>query len=82
VRAFLAARAEREMVPVIVRLRSHFEAERERALSEAGNDAGRATQLMMNRLLHAPSEALRKTASPETSERLLKVLFRLDDEET
>ncbi|TAN50722.1 MAG: glutamyl-tRNA reductase [Rhodospirillales bacterium] len=80
-RAFLAARAEREMVPVVVRLRSHFEAERERALSEAGNDARRATQLMMNRLLHAPSEALRKTANPEISERLLKDLFRLDDEE-
>ncbi|MBF0356262.1 MAG: glutamyl-tRNA reductase [Alphaproteobacteria bacterium] len=80
--SFLKARQGREAVPAIVKLRGHFESERERALKEAGNDAERATQLMMNRLLHAPSEALRRIENPAAAERLLESLFRLNDEET
>lgn len=79
--AFRKDQEGRLAVPLIVRLRGHFEAERLRALSEAGNDAERATQLMMNRLLHAPSEVLRSQPDTQAAEKLLEQLFRLDDEE-
>ena len=58
-----------------------FDAERERALREAGGDAARATELLINRLLHAPSEVLRRAAGEvgaDDSERLLARLFALD----
>lgn len=61
--AFTRARAEREAVPAIAALRAHVEALRRQALAEAGGDAARATELLMNRLLHAPSEALRRLAA-------------------
>jgi glutamyl-tRNA reductase len=81
VAAFEKAEAGRAAAPLIVRIRRHFEAERERALAEAGGNAERATQLMMNRLLHAPSEALRGQSDKTEAERLLEELFRLDAEE-
>ncbi|CAA6606069.1 Glutamyl-tRNA reductase [Rhodospirillaceae bacterium LM-1] len=81
VAAYLKDQAGRAAAPLIVRLRSHFEAERERALVEAGGDAARATQLMMNRLLHAPSEALRGQEALTAAERLLEEIFGLKDEE-
>lgn len=81
VQAYLRSQAGRAATPAIVRLRGHFEAMRERALLEAGGDAERATQLMMNRLLHAPSENLRDLEDIEAAERLLAQLFRLDGEE-
>ena len=83
--AFLRARAERTAVPAITTLRHRFEAARARALADAGGDSARATELLVNRLLHAPSEALRRlaaSASPAErarAERLLAELFRLDD---
>ncbi len=61
--AFARARAEREAVPTIAALRTHFEEVRRQVLAEAGGDAARATELLMNRLLHAPSEALRRQAA-------------------
>jgi glutamyl-tRNA reductase len=61
--AFTRARAEREAVPAIAALRAHLEALRRQALAEAGGDAARATELLMNRLLHAPLEALRRQAA-------------------
>jgi glutamyl-tRNA reductase len=83
--AFLHDQAERTAVPAITALRRHFEAARERALQAAGGDAARATELLVNRLLHDPSQALRRIAAEaaapgerETAERLLRALFRLD----
>src|SRR6185503_2006101 len=61
--AFARDRIERAAVPAITALRGRFEAERARALRESGNDAERATELLINRLLHAPSEALRRGAA-------------------
>ncbi len=61
--AFTRARAEREAVPTIAALRAHFEAVRRQALAEAEGDAARATELLMNRLLHAPSQTLRRQAA-------------------
>lgn len=82
--AFRRDRAERAAVPALVRLRSHAEAVREAALKDAGGDADKATRLLINRLLHDPSEAMRHAAGaggPEewqAMERLLVRLFRLE----
>ncbi|OYD82192.1 glutamyl-tRNA reductase [Azospirillum brasilense] len=87
--AFARHRAERAAVPAVAALRTHFEAERRRLLDEQrGLDAASATRLLVNRLLHGPSEALRAMAAdPDgaglaeraAAERLLFRLFRLDE---
>jgi glutamyl-tRNA reductase len=84
--AFARDRAGRNAVPAITALRRHFEAHRARVLVEAGGDAVRATELLINRLLHDPSQALRKLASAAAAdadalrevERLLQELFGLN----
>ncbi|NYZ16018.1 glutamyl-tRNA reductase, partial [Azospirillum sp. RWY-5-1] len=90
VNAFARERAERAAVPAVAALRAHFEAERRRLLAENGTlDAGAATRLLINRLLHGPSEALRGMAADADgaglaeraqAERLLVRLFRLDED--
>ena len=82
---FLARRSARAATPAIAALRQRFEAERERALADSGGDAARATELMMNRLLHAPSAALRDLAEGGAdpaerarAEELLRRLFGID----
>ena len=89
VAAFARERAERAAVPAVTALRTHFEAERRRLLAEHGGlDAAQATRLLVNRLLHRPSEVLRGLAAEAegrtleeqaVAERLLFRLFRLDD---
>jgi glutamyl-tRNA reductase len=87
--AFLRDRAERSGLPTLVALRRHFERLRERVLAEAGGgDTAEATRLLVNRLLHDPSEALRALAAEEggagqqaLAERLLTRLFRLQDDD-
>ncbi len=82
--AFKRDRAERAAVPALTRLRSQFEQARELALEDAGGDAGKATRLLVNRLLHDPSEVMRTAAAAgdrsdwQAMERLLERLFRLD----
>jgi glutamyl-tRNA reductase len=66
--AFAQARAGRNAVPAIVALRRHFEAHRARVLVEAGGDATRATELLINRLLHEPSETLRRLATEASAD--------------
>lgn len=84
---FLRTRAERSAVPAIAALHRRFEAERARALAEAGGDAERATRLLVGRLLHEPTLALRdlaaadKTDDFKMAEALIRRLFGLDDEE-
>lgn len=84
---FLRGRAERAAVPAVTALRDRFEAERARILATPGIDPAEATRLLINRLLHDPSEALRAIAADETqyertaAEALLRRLFRLDSEE-
>lgn len=90
VAGFMRKRAERSAVPVLVRLRGHFEAERLRALGEAGGDAEKATRLLVNRLLHAPIRRLREMAAAggddmgdlKRIEDLMGRLFEPDDDET
>ena len=87
--AFSKGRAARAAVPAIVSLRSRFELVREQVMSECGGDADKATRLLINRLLHDPSEAMKDMASAgdgakadwESAERLLKQLFHLNETE-
>ncbi len=81
VEAFLHGRDERGAVPALNELRGHFEAARAEALAEAGDDAARATRLLVNRLLHAPSETMRRAAAEDSDwpkwEALIRRLFGL-----
>jgi len=60
---FLQGRAERVAVPALNDLRGHFEAVREQVLAVTGNDADKATRLLVNRLLHDPSQVMRADAA-------------------
>jgi glutamyl-tRNA reductase len=79
-------RAERAAVPTLVALRRHFESVREEVLAQGGSaGAGEATRLLVNRLLHDPSEVLRALAADlgegsdrALAEHLLRRIFRLD----
>jgi len=83
---YLRLRSMRQATPAVVALRRRFEAARERVLAEVdGQDAAYATRLLINRLLHDPSTALRELAAEEdgagraeAAEALLRRLFRLD----
>lgn len=77
----LRAAAAREAVPAIAALRAHFETTRARLLAEQPSlSAEEATRLLINRLLHAPSEALRAmTLDGQQPEDLLNRLFGIDD---
>ena len=80
--SFARRRDERRAVPAVVALRAHVERLRDGALAEAGGDAETATRLLMNRLLHDPSEVLRGLAADAASgdmENLLRRLFRLGE---
>jgi len=76
--------AARRAVPAVVALRRHVERLRDDALAEGG-DVEAVTRRLVNRLLHDPSEALRKLAGGEADvarmEELLRRLFRLGHEE-
>ena len=63
--AFLRDQAERDAVPAVVALRHRFEVARESVLAESDLDAAEATRRLVNRLLHGPSEALRRAAIDE-----------------
>ena len=80
--AYLGGRAERAAVPALSGLRGHFEAARDSALADSGGDAEKATRLLVSRLLHGPSRAMREMAAEgdtlEESERLLRRLFGQD----
>jgi len=56
--------AERDGIPALVALRAHFDVIRQDLLVDHPNlDAQEATRLLVNRLLHQPSEALRNLAA-------------------
>ncbi len=78
---FLIDEAGRDADPLVTALRRQFESAREAALSDAAGDASRATQLLINRLLHDPSSALRRMAEDGDGsiDRARDVLARLFD---
>jgi glutamyl-tRNA reductase len=90
VAAFMLAQAERAAIPVLARLRTHFESARAQALADAGGDAEKATRLLVNRLLHDPITRLREVAGRggdvdrELSrfDDVLKQLFDFNDDDT
>ncbi len=80
-REFAARRAARAAVPAVVALRRHFEQVRDEVMAERGLDAEAATRILVARLLHAPSEALRDLAGAGDDaarmEEFVRRLFRL-----
>lgn len=83
---FLAAQSGRIAAPAIVRLRHHLETMRTVLLEEQPNlSAEEATRLLLNRIMHGPSEHLRHLAATDTLDdrtvSILEALFGLDDEQ-
>lgn len=80
--AFLKGRAARAAVPALVSLRQRFDETREAVLAEAGGDAAEATRLLINRLLHTPTEVMKDVAAEgaewQAMEKTLRKLFRLE----
>ena len=64
--AFLRGKEERIAVPTVTALRDYFEKERQEVLALHGDDADKATRLLINRLLHTPSEELRNIAADKS----------------
>jgi len=81
VQNFLQGQDERAAVPLVRHLRDHFEEERQAVLARSGDDAAAATRLLINRLLHTPSEVLRSdggklsTKEWQRTESLIRRLF-------
>jgi glutamyl-tRNA reductase len=74
------------VVPTLVALRSKFDLAREEILASRPEiDAHEATRLLVNRLLHAPTRALRNLAEQgaekDTGEMLVRRLFALDKDD-
>jgi glutamyl-tRNA reductase len=78
---FLRALAERSATPSVVALRGHFEAVRRQVLEGGELDAETATRLLVNKLLHDPSEALRRAVAedPARGAQLEDMIRRLFD---
>ena len=86
VERFSKSRAERAAVPALTRLRNKFERAQEQALQDAGGDAEKATRLLVKRLLHDPSEAMRRIAADDEAawarlEFAMERLFNLNENE-
>jgi len=82
VATFLRGQTERTAVPAVNRLRNHVEAIRKQALADSGGDAEKATRLLVKRLLHAPSGALRETThsgDDQLMEQAIEQLFGLNE---
>ena len=89
VASFERARGERRAVPAITALRGRFEAIGRAVAAEAGGEGPEEiARRLVNRLLHAPSEALRQLAAEggaagggerDAAEEMVRRLFRLDD---
>jgi glutamyl-tRNA reductase len=86
VAAFLAQEKSRQVVPLVTALRRHFEESRVRVLENHGEDAAKATDLLVKQLLHDPIAALRRAAGESEAvtddvialEDALRQLFPLD----
>jgi glutamyl-tRNA reductase len=89
--AFIKGRAQRVAVPALNALRSYFEMERQKLVAEMDGDkkVDEATRLLVNRLLHNPSEVMRQMAGQKgedkgdwaLAEKILMHLYRLSDDE-
>ena len=85
VESFFKVQAGREASAAVSALRHHFEGIREAILAENPVDSDVATRLLVNRLLHTPSETLRRVAEDSSAElpkfeAAVARLFGLEDE--
>lgn len=83
---FLSDQSGRIAAPSIARLRTHLEGMRDALHSEQQNlSAEEATRLLLKRIMHAPSEHLRRLAATENLDdrtlSILEELFGLDQEQ-
>ena len=77
---YVEEQAGREISPVITGLREHFQSIRQDVLDDEPGDAAAATRLLINRLLHGPSDVLRHLSKDRSdalrnAEELLQTLF-------
>ncbi len=77
VAAFRRQSLEQVAAPAIGDLRRHFEMVRDEVLREGNADAPEATRLLVNRLLHRPTMALKTAAPSRDLEAALRRLFDL-----
>ena len=66
--SYAASRRVRDAVPALTEFRAWGESLRERVLKEAGGDAEKATHLLLRRLMHDPTEALKVAAERDMAE--------------
>jgi glutamyl-tRNA reductase len=82
VSVYLTNHESRGAIHTLNQLRSHFEAIQKVVIDENPNNAERATELLVSKLLHRPSQVLRELAIQgkteiTDAEHLLRVLFNL-----
>ena len=87
VAAYLQSRQELNAVPLLTEFRDWGEKLREQALNVAGDDAEKATRLLLRRLMHNPTEALKAAAQNDATEFsdleiTLRRVFRIDKDDT
>ena len=66
--AYTRSRQTRDAVPMLVELRDWGEKLREQVLKVAGDDAEKATHLLLRRFMHYPTEALKGAANKNVTE--------------
>ena len=84
VSVYLTNHESRGAIHTLNQLRSHFEAIQKDVIDENPNDAMRATELLVSKLLHRPSQVLRELATQGKTEiidaeHLLRILFDLEN---
>lgn len=68
VAGFFEAERARQATPLVTALRRYFEKSRARALESQGDDAAKATEFLINQLLHEPLTELRRAAGESDAE--------------
>jgi len=87
VAAYLQSRQELDAVPLLTEFRGWGEKLREQALNVAGDDAEKATRILLRRLMHNPTEALKAAAQNDATvflglESTLRRVFRFDKDDS
>lgn len=87
VMAYIKSRQIREAVPMLVEYRDWGEKLRDQVLKVSGGDAEKATHLLLRRLMHYPTEALKAAAKENVTElaaleSALRQLFPTKNEDT
>ena len=76
------------VIRLVTSLRDHYEQERQAVMAQHPDDVEKATRLLINRLLHRPSENLRSMAAMknkkewEQASQLVERLFLKEKDDT